>query len=99
MYHVMMINVYYYYYKTVKCTIITFFGLSWPQRQCRFCRQRTYRSIAAVCTICDVYVVNVTRSDYKMSLNSEPACCATDKSGRWGSNWLFSVVVVVVLPV
>ena len=52
-----------------------------------------------MCTICDVYVVNVTRSDYKMSLNTEPACYATDKSSRWGSIWLFSVVVVVVVVV
>ena len=41
------------------------------------------------------YLTAVTNSTHvthsrQMSLNSQPACCATGKRSRWGSVWVFS---------
>ena len=35
-------------------------------------------------------ITYVTRS-HELSLNSQPAYCATGKSSQWGSIWVFSV--------
>ena len=37
----------------------------------------------------DVYTIYVTLS-HQMSLNSQPAYCATGKSSQWGSIWVYS---------